>query len=149
MPTPTASGWSELAQVSDPALVPHRVAAVLRVQETAERPLEQALAETLRDQQLLLVLDNCEHVVDACAALVDYLLRECRTLQILATSREPIGVPGEVTWAVAPLAIPDPREPSSSAQIERSPAVRLFVDRASAVQPEFVLGSENADAVAQ
>ena len=88
-------------------------------------------------------------MLDACAALVDYLLRECRTLQILATSREPIGVPGEVTWAVSPLAMPDPREPSSIAEIERSPAVRLFVDRASAVQPAFVLGAENADAVAQ
>jgi predicted ATPase/DNA-binding XRE family transcriptional regulator len=139
----------ELAQVSDPALVPHRLAAVLRVQETAERPLEHALADALRDQQLRLVLDNCEHVVDACAVLVDYLLRECRSLRILATSREPIGVPGEVTWAVAPLAIPDPRAPSASAEIERSPAVRLFVDRAAAVHTEFVLGPENADAVAQ
>jgi len=139
----------DLAQVSDPALVPHRLAAVLRVQKTADRPLELALAEALHDSHLLIVFDNCEHVVEACAALLHSLLRECPTLQVLATSREPIGVPGEVTWAVAPLAAPDPNDLGAMQSIERSPAVRLFVDRASAVDPSFVLRPENAEAVAQ
>ena len=139
----------ELAQVTDPALVPHRLAAVLGVQESGRAAARQALADALRNSQMLLVLDNCEHLLDACAALVDLLLRECPTLQILATSREPIGIPGEVTWAVSPLAAPDATVAGSVAEIERSPAVRLFVDRASAAQPSFVLDADNADAVAQ
>jgi len=139
----------ELAQVTDPTLVPHRLAAVLDVEESADRPLEQALAVAHRNSQLLLVLDNCEHLLDACAALVDLLLRECPSLQVLATSREPIGIPGEVTWAVFPLATPDPQVDGSVDKIERSPAVRLFVDRASAAQPSFVLDSNNAEPVAQ
>jgi predicted ATPase len=95
------------------------------------------------------VLDNCEHLLDACAALVDLLLRECAFLQVLATSREPIGIPGEVTWTVAPLAAPHPHLSTSVADIGRFPAVRLFVDRASAAQPSFALDPDNADAVAQ
>ena len=140
----------ELAQVTDPAVVPHRVAAVLAVQElAADGPLERALAKALRSSHLLLVLDNCEHLLDACAALVDLLLRECAALHVLATSREPIGIPGEITWSVAPLAVPDLHITASVANIERFPAVRLFVDRASAAQPSFALAAENADAVAQ
>jgi len=73
-----------------------------------------------------LLFDNCEHVLDACAVLIDFLLRECQALQVLATSREPIGIPGEVTWAVSPLATPDIHLNGSVAEIERSPAVRLF-----------------------
>jgi len=140
---------AELAQVTDPVLVPHRLAVVLGVQESGDRPLEQALAEVLRNSQQLLVLDNCEHLLDACAALVDLLLRECPSLRILATSREPIGIPGEVTWAIFPLAAPDPRLHSSVDEIERSPAVRLFADRASAAQSSFVLDTDNAETVAQ
>jgi predicted ATPase/transcriptional regulator with XRE-family HTH domain len=139
----------ELAQVTDPALVPHRLAAALHVERTADRPLEQVLADALRDSQMLVLLDNCEHVLDACAVLVDFLLRECQGLQVLATSREPIGITGEVTWAVAPLQAPDPQLPGSVDEVQRSPAVRLFVDRASAALPSFVLGPENAAAVAQ
>jgi predicted ATPase len=76
--------------------VPYRVAAALDVQESAIRPLAQTLADALRHSALLLVLDNCEHLLDACAVLTDVLLRECPKLQILATSREPIGISGEV-----------------------------------------------------
>jgi non-specific serine/threonine protein kinase len=95
--------------------------------------------------KLLLVLDNCEHVLDACATLVDLLLlRECPVLHVLATSREPIGMPGEVTLPVAPLAAPDATRSSSLVEIERSPAVRVFVDRASAAQSAFVLDADTA-----
>ena len=96
----------ELAPASDPALVPHRLAAALSVQGDADGSLEQALADALHSVQMLLVLDNCEHLLDACAALVDLLLRECPTLHILATSREPIGIPGEIIWSLSPLEVP-------------------------------------------
>jgi predicted ATPase len=129
----------ELAQVSDPALVPHRVGAVLSVHENADRPMAPALAAALRGSHVLLVLDNCEHLLDACAALVDLLLRECPALYVLATSREPIGIPGEVGYGVPSLPAPHPDRSSSVADVEKSPAARMFVDRAAAVQPEFAL----------
>jgi non-specific serine/threonine protein kinase len=139
----------ELAQVTDPGLVPHALAAAVGVQQAADRPLERALADALRDSETLLVLDNCEHLLDACASLIDLLLRECPSLNILATSREPIGMLGEVAWSVPVLPTPDTAMVSSVADIEGFPAVRLFVDRAVAVQPSFELNSENAGAVAQ
>jgi non-specific serine/threonine protein kinase len=101
--------------------------AVLTVQVVTDRSLEQALADALHSVQMLLVLDNCEHLLNACAALVALLLRECPTLHILATSREPIGIPGEVIWNLSPLEVPEARGSVSFAEIERSPAVRLFV----------------------
>jgi transcriptional regulator with XRE-family HTH domain len=138
----------ELAQLADPTLVPHRVAAMLGVQEIASRPLAHALADSLRDSELLLVMDNCEHLLESCAALLDLLMRHCPMLQILATSREPIGIPGEVIYGVSPLASPSDLS-ESVVEIERSPAVRLFADRASDVQPSFVLAENNANAIAQ
>jgi len=86
----------ELAQLTDPTLIPHRVAAVLGGAESADRLLAHAVAEALRDSELLLVIDNCEHLLEGCAALLDLLMRSCPTLRVLATSREPIGIPGEV-----------------------------------------------------
>jgi non-specific serine/threonine protein kinase len=139
----------ELAPITDPAHVSDRVAAALPIQVIAGRPLEQVLADTLRSAHMLLVLDNCEHLLDACAALVDLLLRECPTLHILATSREAIGIPGEVNWSLSPLAAPVSGRSVPFAEIETSPAVRVFVDRASAVQRSFALGRDNADDVAQ
>jgi non-specific serine/threonine protein kinase len=139
----------ELAPVTDSALVPHRLGAVLEVRETADCPLAVGLVETLRTADMLLVLDNCEHVLDACAALVDLLLRECPFLQILATSREQIGIPGEVIWNINTLASPETDEPESADEIERYPAVSLFVERASAADATFALTAANVAAVAQ
>jgi non-specific serine/threonine protein kinase len=138
----------ELAPVTDPALVGHRCAAVLAVPETVDQPLEHALADRLRDARVLLVVDNCEHVLDTCAPLLDLLLRACPKLQVLATSREPLGIPGEVAWVVSPLSTPEPYQFGFVAEVERSPAVRLFVDRASAALPSFALTARNAWAVA-
>ena len=118
---------------------------------SAKRPTDQSCERSpmrSRNAHVLLVLDNCEHVLDASATLVDVLLRECSTLQILATSREPIGIPGEISWPVPPLTVPDSAETTSFAAIESSPAVRLFADRATAVQPRFALNDENAPAIA-
>jgi predicted ATPase/DNA-binding SARP family transcriptional activator len=121
----------ELAGLSDPALVPQQVLSVLGVPEAAAESAAEAVALHLADRCALLVVDNCEHVVDACAALADAILRRSSQARILATSREPLGVPGETTWAVLPLPAPD--------------AARLFVDRARAVAPDVDLDSAAAD----
>ncbi|TDD62180.1 AfsR/SARP family transcriptional regulator [Kribbella antibiotica] len=89
----------------------------------------------IRDRELLLILDNCEHVIESAAAFAHRVLGECRQLRILATSREPLGITGEALWAVAPLALPD--EDADPAEIESSPAVRLLRDRASAVRKDL------------
>jgi predicted ATPase/DNA-binding SARP family transcriptional activator len=109
----------------------------------ADRPVD-----ALRASRLLLILDNCEHVIEQAAELAGRLLRGCPGLRILATSREPLGLPGEVVWAVPPLDLPD-RADTSPAGIARSPAVRLFVARASAAAPGFALTAGTAAAVAE
>jgi predicted ATPase/DNA-binding XRE family transcriptional regulator len=139
----------ELAPLADPALVPHRLASLLGVRETADRPMPIALAEALHGAQVLLVLDNCEHLLEACAGLADLLVRECPTVHMLATSREPLGIPGELTYPIGPLAAPAFHRSGSVTEVERSPAAQLFVDRASAVQPDFSIVAANASTVAQ
>ena len=94
----------DLATLADPALVPQAVATVLGVQEQSGRPLTQTLAAWLASKAALLVLDNCEHLLDACAALAESLLSACPELRILATTREPLGIAGETTWRVPSLA---------------------------------------------
>src|SRR5262245_8963202 len=141
----------ELAPLADAALVPQAVAAVLGVQEHPGRPLLATLAEALRPQQLLLVLDNCEHLVAAWAALADNLLRACPQLEILATRREALGVAGETAWWVPSLAVPANAPPPSAdalAALGACEAVRLFVERAAGALPSFALTERNAAAVA-
>jgi len=139
----------ELAALADPALVPQTVAAVFNMRETPGQPIAGALARALRGRSLLLVLDNCEHVLDACAQLMDALLRACPNLRVLATSREALGITGEIGWRVPSLAVPDPQHLPTFAELEQNPAIRLFVERATAVQPRFLLTERNAPAVAQ
>lgn len=98
---------AELAPLSDPALVPQSVAAALDVREQPDRPLTQTLSNYLASRQALLVLDNCEHLVEAVAHLANALLSACPKLRILATSREPLGVPGESVWLMSPLSLPE------------------------------------------
>jgi non-specific serine/threonine protein kinase len=139
----------DLASLADGTLLPHRLAALLGVRESADRPMPVSLAEALNGARTLLVLDNCEHLLGACAGLADLLLRECPTVHVLATSREPLGVPGELSYPVACLAAPALHVSDSVADVGRSPAAQLFVDRASAVQPEFSLVAANARLIAQ
>ncbi|MFC9255875.1 BTAD domain-containing putative transcriptional regulator [Amycolatopsis thailandensis] len=98
-------------------------------------PADRIIA-AIRDREVLLILDNCEHVIEAAAAFAHRVLGECRRLRILATSREPLGITGEALWQVVPLALPEPH--AAAAEIESSPAVRLLRDRASAVRKDFV-----------
>jgi predicted ATPase/DNA-binding NarL/FixJ family response regulator len=139
----------ELAPLSDPGLVPQAVASVLGVRETPDTPLADSLCLHLESREALLVVDNCEHLVEACADLAETLLRSCPELHILATSREMLGVPGETLFAVPPLSLPDPHHPSSAGDHSRDDASVLFVERARAVRPGFALTEGNAMPVAR
>jgi non-specific serine/threonine protein kinase len=140
----------ELAPLSEEALVPKAVAEALKVPERSAEPLADTLADVLRDRQLLLVLDNCEHLIEAAAGLVDRLLDSCPRVRILATSREVLGVEGEARWLVPPLSAPDPQEgTSSSEELEAYESVRLFVERARGRDPAFSLSQRPPLAVAE
>jgi non-specific serine/threonine protein kinase len=143
----------ELAALADPTLVPHSVALALGIASTSARPIDTVLAEYLCDKQLLLILDNCEHLLSACATLAEFLLREAPHLRILATSRESLGVLSATTWQVPALSLPDPSPasdtPPATLRLRESEAVQLFIERAAAARPDFVLTPHNALAVAQ
>jgi predicted ATPase/DNA-binding CsgD family transcriptional regulator/8-oxo-dGTP pyrophosphatase MutT (NUDIX family) len=139
----------ELASLADPERVPEAVGAGLGIAEQHDRPPLTVLIEALRGRRLLLVLDNCEHLVEACAELADQLLRTCSELNILATSREALGIEGETAWRVPSLSVPDSRQEATVLQVMRSEAGRLFNDRARAVLPSFALTESNAPHIAE
>jgi predicted ATPase/DNA-binding CsgD family transcriptional regulator len=141
--------WVALASLSEPELVPQAVASTLGVREAPGRSLSELLVEHLKTRKLLLVVDNCEHLIDTCAALAGTLLRACPDLRILATSREVLGVAGEVSWPVPSLSLPDPEHRRSTEELARYEAVKLFCERAKAVAPSFELTDKNATAVAR
>ncbi len=128
--------------------------AALGAPEAPTRPALATLTEHLRPKRVLVVLDNCEHLLDACAGLADALLRACPHLRLLCTSREALGIGGEVTWRVPSLALPAvPAVPEAMPAARRRrlaqyEAVRLFVDRAVAVRPGFRVTDQSAPAVA-
>ncbi len=146
---PDGAWLVELADTADADLLPRRVAATFGILEEQDRPLIATLAEALRARRLLLVLDTCEHIVDACAELVQHLLASCPSLRVIATSREPLRVRGETVWRVPPLSVPTGLDPLSLADLARHEALQLFAERASAARSGFALGSENAEAVAR
>ena len=139
----------ELAPLSEGALVPQVIAGTLGVQEQPGRPLVESLLEALGDKEMLLVLDNCEHLIDAAARLAKTLLDSCSRLRVLATSREPLGVPDESGWLVPSLSTPDALQSATTEELGGYEAVRLFTDRAAKRHPGFELTPENARAVAQ
>lgn len=141
--------WVELAALSDPLLVPQAVASVVGIPERAGCTVTEALADALRPQQALLVLDNCEHLLAACAELIETLLRTCAQLRVLVTSRAALTITGESIWLVLPLRVPDTYQPPPIAVLLTYEAVQLFVERASAVLPSFALTPQNAAAVVQ
>ena len=141
------AAFVELAALSDPGLVARAVLQTLGLAESSHGTTDATLTAALRDTRLLLLLDNCEHVIDACASLVDTLLRTCAGVRVLATSRERLAVGGEVLFPVPPLAIPSLDDASADAVI-RYEAARLFVDRASRARPGFVVDGTNARHVA-
>src|ERR671917_215925 len=139
----------ELVPLTDPSLVPQAVAATLGVREQPGRSLTEMLSGYLGSKKLLLVLDNCEHLIEACAELAESLLRFCPGLCVLATSREALGITGEVAWPVPSLSLPDLRRLPDIGSLPEYESARLLVERAVAVRPDFVLTEQNASAVAQ
>ena len=155
---PAGVFWVELALVDDPATVPRIVAARLGVPDAPGQDAAPAIAAYIASRPVLLVLDNCEHLVAETAGLTEFLLAACPVLTVLATSREPLGVEGELNWAVPPLSLPAPvpapsaLAPSALAAVSAlagSDAVRLFEQRARLVRPSFRLSDDNAAAVAR
>jgi predicted ATPase/DNA-binding CsgD family transcriptional regulator len=138
---PDGACYAELGDVTSPDLVVARVASAAGVTEERGRPLLDTLADALRLRSLVLALDNCEHLLDACARLCRRLLAAAPDLRLVATSREPLRVAGETVWPVPPLTL-------AAADGTASEAVRLFADRAAAIAPGFALTPLNADAVA-
>ena len=138
----------ELAALADPPLVPQAVASVLGVRERSDRSLLDALVAFLARRQVLLVLDNCEHLVKACAELADTLLHGCPGVRLLATSREALHIPGERAWRVPSLAIPDPHSIVRHDELVRYSAAQLFVERAQAAQSNFGVTPRGAPVLA-
>lgn len=141
----------QLAGLSEPELVAHVVALPLGVHERPGRSLSATLAEDLRKKNILLVLDNCEHLIEAVASLTDELMGACPKLRILATSREPLRVPGEVVRRVPSLPVPEPKDPAllSKEGLARFAVTRLFLERAHRREedPAFSAGSVSAGSV--
>jgi non-specific serine/threonine protein kinase len=141
--------WVELTAVSDASLVPHMVRKVLGIGETLNIEVLDLLVNHLRDKSLLLVLDNCEHLVTVCAQLAETILSHCPAVQILATSREALGIGGEVAWLVPSLSLPiEDVIPSPEALLQWE-GIRLFVERARTMRADFAIMPTNANAVAQ
>ena len=139
----------ELASVNDPVLVPQTISAVFGIQQETNRALIEMLIHVLRPKTTLLILDNCEHLLDACAQLIDQLLKNCQNLKILATSREALGIIGEALYQVPSLTIPDIQRIESIEKLNDYESIRLFDERAQLVQMDFAVTRENASSVAQ
>ena len=138
----------DLAPISDPALVPQTVSVVLQMRELGSLSIISRLIEHLQDKKCLLLLDNCEHLVQACAQLVNELLQACLDLSVLATSQETLGIMGEYSYRISGLAAPDayPMITEVDALVKQE-SIRLFVDRARNVLPDFQVTLENAPAL--
>lgn len=139
----------ELASLTDPALVPQAVAAILGVREQFGRPLVETLSDYLRPRTALLVVDNCEHLVAACAQLAQNLLVVCPHVKIIATSREALGVPGESVRPVPPLSLPEDSQDLDVEGLSQYESIQLFLERAVGAFPSFRLTPRNARALVQ
>src|SRR5262249_42171379 len=138
----------ELAALADPGLTPQTVSTFLNLSEQTDRSYTQTLIEYLKTKRLLLMLDNCEHLLNACAALADALRRACPHLKILATSREGLGIAGEQTYRVPSLTVPDLTQTLTLDRLRQYEAVRLFIERAASSRTDFTVSDQEAPALA-
>ncbi len=138
----------ELAALREPDLVAQSAVAALGLKEQPGRSLVETLAGSLHDRRLLLVLDNAEHLLAACAGLADTLLRHCPGVTLLVTSREPLGVPGERAYRVPSLSMPDPQRDASAGSLSATESARLFAYRVRLHSPHFAITDRNAAAIA-
>jgi len=141
--------WTDFSALTDGILVPQAIAKTLGAQEVVHQPLLDTLVNFLRPKQLLLVLDNCEHLVDTSAHIAAHLLAACPHLKIMATSRESLNIAGESVWLVPTLSLPDPQKLSLLDLLMDYEGIRLFVERATALRSDFALTEANASFVAQ
>ncbi len=139
----------ELAGLVDPELVPQTMLTALGSMTHPVKPPIDSLMNFLEARDVLCVLDNCEHLVDACAQLTSELLKHCSGLRILATSRQVLGVDGEVTWPVPSMATPDPERPYTLEDLQRCEAVQLLMQRGDAARPGFRVSDANASSTAR
>jgi predicted ATPase/serine/threonine protein kinase len=139
----------DLAPIGTPDLVAQAIASAIGLRETPQRSVRDALLENLCNREILLVLDNCEHLVDVCAELAEALLRRAPALRIIATSRETLSVPGETVWRVASLSLPDAAAPATVDALRNFEATQLFIERAISIDRHFDVSSANADAIAR
>lgn len=145
---PDGVWWVDLAALTDTDLVPRVAAQALAVPEVPGQTIIETLSNFLHAKELLLVLDNCEHLLKACVHFTVQLLDKCPQVKVLATSREALGIAGEYVWPVPTLSTPDPWPSSASDHLSQYESVRLFVERAAAVKPDFALTEETAESVA-
>jgi predicted ATPase len=138
----------ELAALSDPRLVPQAVARALEVKDQPSRPAIETLSDHLASKRLLLVLDNVEHLIEGCVHLVDEIVRRSPDIALLVTSRERLGITGELTYRVPSLTVPGTTEPLTPETASPHEGVRLFVERAKLLRPDFAVTMENAASVA-
>jgi len=146
---PDGAWLVNLGDLSDGESVPQVVATTLGVREHSTQPLATTLVDALRKQEVLLVMDGCEHLVAACAQLTEAILAACPGVRVLATSREALGVAGETRWVVPPLSVPDPLRQTALGDLKEFESVRLFLERARSRLPTFDLTPQNAPAVVQ
>ena len=139
----------ELAALTDPAFVTQTVSSSLKSRDSSPTASIDTLVAQLKDKSLLIILDNCEHLIDACASISTTLLRQCSGVSILATSREALSIMGELAWRVPSLPLPAEGAPIDLAQLEANETVRLFVERTRLVAPRWMLSHGNAIAVQQ
>lgn len=138
----------ELAAVLGSDQIARAVADVLSIQERKDQSLSSTIAEQIRNKRILIILDNCEHLIESSARLADQLLKSCPSLKIIATSREPLGIRGEMIFKLPPLSIPDMGVRQTPESLSQFAAVRLFIDRAIQASPNFTVTNENAPSVA-
>lgn len=139
----------ELASIRDPLLVPRTVAIVLGLRDEPQRPVIDMLCDYLREKKMLILLDNCEHLIDACAQLAEQILRKAPNVRILASSREALDIAGEVTYRVPSLEIPDMDHLPPAESLSQYEAVKLFIDRAISAIPTFSVTNDSAPFLAQ
>jgi predicted ATPase len=139
----------ELAPITDPDLVPNTVASALGVHEEPGRPLSTTLLDWFRERELLIILDNCEHLLEACARFTDSVLRGSREMRILASSREALGIAGEIAYRVPSLPTPSPEEKLNLEQLQGCESAQLFIERATQILPAFKVTSATMPAITQ
>ena len=139
--------WVELAVFSDQTLLPLAVLQTLRIPDSTSRAPLHLLSDHFQSKHSLLILDNCEHIIDACARFVSHLLQTCPQLSLIVTSREALNIDGEVAWIIPSLQIPSIQSGSPFSDLSKYDAVQLFVARASMIAPDFALTKQNTDAV--